>query len=236
MLSHELAQGAIRCQLHFMPRHLHLNSPSIFSTVFVAAICLPNSKALAAPCDMRAIDSKTVGYSAGKVKIGDDIELAIREAHKSDKGIYKGPIAVLMSGKEKCTINGGIFSNIYVSQSDRYLLTHEHSGSAGAVRIFDIQTCKQVDEKTFAGAATYSANQVVSLPYCEPIGANGKTGSCSSAHVFDLTGDECKLKVNEVASQSLTKKAIGLELPLTGVFTVREMKTSNARIVETKVK
>ena len=219
-----------------MPRHLHTISSSMLPTFFVAAICLPNNIALAAPCDMRAVSSKSVRYSAGKVKIGDDIELAIIEAQKSDKGLYEGPIAVLMSGREKCTISGGTFSNIYVSESELYLLTHEHSGSAGAARIFDIQSCKQVDEKTFAGAATYIANQVVSLPYCEPIGANGKTGSCSSAHVFDITGHQCELKLNDVASQSLTKKSIGLELPLKGVFTVREMKTSNARIVETKVK
>ncbi len=111
-------------------------------TFFAATIFLATSSALAAPCDMRAVSSKSVRYAAGKVKIGDEIELAIVETQKSDKGLYKGPIAVLMSGKEKCTINGGIFSNIYVSESDRYLMTHEHSGSAGAVRIFDIQSCR----------------------------------------------------------------------------------------------
>lgn len=203
-----------------------------FATPFFCGI----SVALAAPCDMRELGF-SVANAVGKVKVGSDVELVIREAQKQNSGPFDGPIAVMMGGKEKCAITGGIFSNVYASESNRYLLTQEYSGSSGSARVFDIQSCKQMGkEESYSGNATFSANQVISPPYCEPLTANGKTGSCSSGHVFDISGNECELKLNGVASQALTKKTIGLELPLKGVFTVREMKSTNARIIETKAK
>lgn len=168
----------------------------------------------------------------GIYKVTQNIELRVSEG-QDDRNYFDGPVSVFINGKQKCQISdGGIYSNFYVSNSGAYILTAEYSGSGGTNRVFEIETCKFDSVKAEYGgdAKLENGSRLVNPPACEPLNPAKKLSGCATAHVYSFTKD-CKLKFDEPASRALTKKTIGIELPLEGSHNVLGAGTPRAKIV-----
>lgn len=176
--------------------------------------------------------TKRVG-KVGIYKISENIELRISEG-QDDRNYFDGPISIFINGKQKCQVSGGgIYSNFYLSNSNTHILTAEYSGSEGTNRVFEIETCKfdSVNARYGGDAKLDRGSRLVNPPYCEPLDPAKKLSGCSTAHVYSFTND-CKLKFDEPASRALTKKTIGVELPLDGSHNVLGTGTPQAKIVQ----
>ena len=176
--------------------------------------------------------TKRVGKT-GIYKVTPNIELRIDEG-QDNRNYFDGPISIFINGKQNCQISGGgIYSNFYLSDSNSHILTSEYSGSSGTNRVFEIETCKfdSVTAEYSGNAKLENGSRLVNPPYCEPLNIAKKLSGCSTAHVYILTSD-CKLKFDESASRTLTKKMIGIALPLAGSHNVLGTGTPQAKIVQ----
>lgn len=168
----------------------------------------------------------------GIYKVTENIELQVDEG-QDDRNYFDGPISVFINGKQNCQIKGGgIYSKFYLSSSNTHVLTAEYSGSEGTNRVFEIQTCKfdSVNAQYGGDAKLESGSRLINAPYCEPLNPAKKLSACSTAHIYSITND-CKLKFDEPASRALTKKTVGIELPLAGSHNVLGTGTPQAKIV-----
>jgi hypothetical protein len=201
-----------------------------FSLLFLMVVSLFNLRAEA--CTYKEISlTKRVG-KMGIYKVTQNVELRIDEG-QDNQNYFDGPISIFINGKQKCQISGGgIYSGFYLSNSNSHILTAEYSGSEGTNRVFEIETCKfdSVNAQYGGDAKLENGSRLVNPPYCEPLNFAQKLSGCSTAHVYSFSND-CKLKFDELASRALTKKTIGIELPLKGSHNVLGTGTPQAKIV-----
>lgn len=180
--------------------------------ITILTLLTATSFSFAKDCSFRKVDLTKREGTTGIYKISDKITLELLEE-------VEGPVWVVLNGTRKCKIDGGNFSGFYLSDSKKYVMTSEYSGSCGENRIFDINTCKIHSVKAdYCGSAEVVGSKVINKPACEPT-EKGKA-FCSSAKVYTITGADCILKLDEKASKALTKKELGVELPFDKEMTV----------------
>ncbi|WII71770.1 hypothetical protein QJS83_14995 [Bdellovibrio sp. 22V] len=135
------------------------------------------------------------------------------EGASADRKTHEGPLWLEVKGKKVCKIDGGIFSDIYLNRSANVLLVKEYSGSCGQHRILSLKDCSPIGEVAeYCGDASILENKLVNEPPCEPLDMH--TSSCSSGKVFNFSKGSCGLKLDPKASVQLTKKKLGVELPI----------------------
>ncbi|WP_408095614.1 hypothetical protein ACJVC5_11280 [Peredibacter sp. HCB2-198] len=177
------------------------------------ALLTVTSYSFAKDCSFRKLEITKREGTTGFYKISDKITLELLEG-------VEGPAWITLNGKRNCKIEGGNFSDFYISASKFYLMTSEYSGSCGENRIIDIKTCKghSVKAEYCGSAEVVNGNKVVNKPACEP--TEKDRAYCTSAKVYTITGTDCKMKLDEKASKALTKKELGVELPFDKGMTV----------------
>ena len=199
--------------------------------MFLAGLSLADLRVEA--CTYKEIPlTKRVGQM-GIYKITSNIELRI-SGGQDGRNYFDGPISIFINGKQKCQISdGGIYSGFYISRSNTRILTAEYSGSEGTNRVFEIDACKFDSVKAEYGGDAKLENgaRLVNPPYCESLNPARKLSGCSTAHVYSFTND-CKLEFDEPASRALTKRTIGIELPLKGSHNVLGTGTPQAKIIQ----
>lgn len=203
--------------------------------VFVLSQVLLSKPAAAADsCLFEPLKMHTRIRDVGVFVVDSHVSLSAKAGHPS-RDHFDGPVWVIVDGKRRCQFQGGIFSGFHLSESKKYLLTEEYSGSCGQNRTIDLSNCKDVGLGHYCGEGKVEQrNKIVNPPYCEAPDPSAKIASCTTAHVFVIGGRKCDIALNEKASRELTKQDLGVELPLTGSHMVRNPKTPTAEIVNNR--
>ena|GEM_PF-3199500 len=164
-------------------------------------------------CHLQKLTSYKKTTDQSFFKLDRNTTLLLEGADPEHKA-YEGPAWILANEKKICKINGGIFANIYFAASQNIIMAEEYSGSCGTNQMIDVTTClPKGPSATYCGAVVFKENKLIIEPVCEPLGSDGKFASCSSGKVFTIS-DDCQIKLDEKESRALTKKKLGVELPL----------------------
>ncbi len=117
-----------------------------FITLFSAIIGL-SSPALSKNCVYQEIQPKKRESALGIYKINSTTELHVENGHPTDN-VFEGPAIIHENGKKKCLIEGGIFSNFFLSSTKTHLIAVEYSGSCHSQKLVDITSCQisQLDQ------------------------------------------------------------------------------------------
>ena len=176
------------------------------------------SSSFAADCKFSKIEISKRQGETGFYQLNKTTTLEMLSGMEGNN-FFEGPGWIQIKGKRKCKIEGGNFSGFYLSNSKKYIMTSEYSGSCGENRIIEINNCKVHSVAKYCGSAeVVDGNRVVNKPACEP--TEKEKAYCTSAKVYAVSGVHCKMKLDETASRALTKKELGVELPFDNGMTI----------------
>lgn len=200
-------------------------------TILILFLLISSSNAFSAPCDFTKLKLKKREGNVGTFVVDKKTALVV-EGGQEGKEVYNGPVWISVAGEKKCKFEGSNFFGFAISKSKKTLSFEALNGSCMTTQTVDVKTCTIGAAKAdyCGGAKLEKPGRLVSHVFCDPI--SDTLANCSSAHVYNFKGKDCAIALDEKSSNAMTKKELGMEIPLNDVFYIQDPKTPKAKRVK----